>query len=210
MSDLSDLFKELERVSIPLDGVKRDRLLMYYKLLLKYNRAVHLTSKRDPSLSIKKNLFDVAILDRFLPPFSGLIDLGAGAGFAGIVSKILRPEIKVIFVERNSKKASFLSIVSKELGFSNVEILTQDWKDVIADADVGVSKASCGLDELITLMPQFLKPEGILIHYSTKPCLNADKFYQYFSPYSKSDNFLCVYFNKRKQEDHNVPRGTSF
>ena len=165
MNDLDDLFRELTKVSIPLDEEKKKNFLRYYDLLIQFNRAVHMTSRQSPQLSIRKNMYDVAILHRFLPSFECLIDLGAGAGFAGIVTKILRPEVKIIFVERNLKKASFLSIVSKELVFNDVEIFSQDWNDIIADADVGISKASCGLDELILLMHQLLKPKGILVHY---------------------------------------------
>jgi|GEM_PF-1004574 len=210
MSNLDDFFHELTKVSIPLDEEKKKNFLRYYDLLLQFNRAVHLTSRRSPQLSIKKNMYDVAILYRFLPSYECLIDLGAGAGFAGIVTKILRPEVKIILVERNLKKASFLSIVSKELGFSGVEILSQDWNDILADADVGISKASCGIDELILLMPRLLKPNGILVHYASTPCQNADKFYQFFSPYSKRRNYLCVFINKIEEGNGDVPRGTSF
>ncbi|MGB9824999.1 MAG: 16S rRNA (guanine(527)-N(7))-methyltransferase RsmG [Candidatus Hydrothermia bacterium] len=209
MKDLDNFFDVLAENGVKLNEKQKNLIEYYTDLILHFNRTIHLTSRSNTNFVILKNLFDSAVLKVFLPHFDSLVDLGAGAGFVGIVNKILNPSITLYLVEKNTRKSSFLSIVVKELGFDNVYIFQSDWKELILDADVAVSKASCGLSELIELMSNFLKPEGLLLHYSTRltACPLVNKFYRYFSPYVSRPQYICVYINK-VGDSGNVPRGT--
>lgn len=196
-----DFLESLQKNLTPLDEERKTRLIDYYKILLRFNKVVHLTSKTETDLAIMRNIYDAAVLHVFLPEIEELVDLGAGAGFAGVVMKILRPDLRVFLVERNVKKSSFLSLAIKELKMEEAIVLTKDWADLKLSADVGISKASCGLENLVVLMPNFLKEDGILVHYSTsqKKCLRPDNFYQYYSPYAKKPQYLCVFRNRESQ-----------
>jgi len=206
MSLLSDFFEKLRGYSIELSKEQLDKLKYYFHLIKKFNNVIHLTSKRDTEFSIVKNFYDSAILTVFLPHYETLLDMGAGAGFVGIITKIIRPESKVYLVERSVKKTSFLSIVVKELDLKDTFVLQSDWSFLGVKGEVAVSKASCGLVELVKLMPNYLIENGLLVHFSSscKRCVSADKFYRYFSPYTRSASCLCVFVNKADK----VPRGT--
>jgi 16S rRNA (guanine527-N7)-methyltransferase len=209
MRELDDFFDILNENGVKLTEKQKNLFKYYRDLILQFNRTIHLTSRSNTNLVILKNLFDSAVLKVFLPNFNSLVDLGAGAGFVGIVTKILTPSITVYLVEKSIRKSSFLSIVTKELGLEDVFIIQSDWRELILDADVAVSKASCGLNELIKLMPNFLKPDGLLLHYSfdLTSCPLVHKFYRYFSPYVSSPQYICVYINKL-DDGKDVPRGT--
>lgn len=198
MSIINDFFKNLATNGIFLEENQKNQLIYYYELIKKFNTAIHLTSKSNTDNVILRNFFDSCILKVFLPNFESLIDLGAGPGFVGIVCKILIPDSKVFLIERNRKKASFLSIVVKELNLYDTFVLQDDWSNILLSADVAVSKASCGLENLIRFMPNLLKESGLFLHYSTRLdlCLTYDKFYRYYSPYASRPQYICVYENK--------------
>ncbi len=210
MMAFNELINALIINGIDLSETQKEQLGSYYSLLKKYNKVIHLTSRSDTDRSLVKNFFDVIILDKFLPTFNVLVDLGAGPGFVGIIMKILRPALEVFLVERNTRKSSFLELSIKELDLDKMHVFSGDWNNLLVNADVAVSKASCGLEDLLKLMPQFLKENGLLLHYSSNlsSCINPDKFYQYYSPFAKSPSYICVFFNK-SGDTKDVPRGTS-
>ncbi|HOK23687.1 MAG TPA: class I SAM-dependent methyltransferase [Candidatus Hydrothermia bacterium] len=198
---LEDFFKVLESYSIKPSRKVQDLLELYAGRIVRFNDVVHLTSKRDTKNAIMRNLFDSIMLDIFLPKIDALVDLGAGAGFVGVVMKILRPELTVFFVERNKRKSSFLSVVSKELGLDRVQVLCDSWANMNMSCDVAVSKASCGIEELVRIMPNLVKVGGMLVHYSStlEQFLNPDDFFRYYSPYCNTFQYLLVFRNKASE-----------
>ena len=51
-----------------------------------------------------------------------LADVGSGAGFPGLAIRILVEPLEVMLIESNTKKAAFLSEVSRELCLKDVEV----------------------------------------------------------------------------------------
>jgi 16S rRNA (guanine527-N7)-methyltransferase len=51
-----------------------------------------------------------------------LADVGSGAGFPGLPLKMIRPELQVILLESNLKKATFLAEVIRELGLRDARV----------------------------------------------------------------------------------------
>ena len=52
-----------------------------------------------------------------------MIDVGSGAGFPGLILKIVQPDIRLTLVEATGKKAQFLQHVAETLGLKNVQVL---------------------------------------------------------------------------------------
>lgn len=59
-----------------------------------------------------------------------LLDIGSGVGFPGIPLAVAFPDNPVYLVERRQKRASFLKIVSSQLGLANVSVLSADVRRV--------------------------------------------------------------------------------
>ncbi|MCI0778967.1 MAG: class I SAM-dependent methyltransferase, partial [Chloroflexi bacterium] len=64
----------------------------------------------------------VPVLRREQPAAARLIDVGSGAGFPGLVLKLLLPELDVVLLEATRKKASFLTWMAEDLGLEGVQV----------------------------------------------------------------------------------------
>jgi len=195
---MKGLFNILEKEGIKLSGDERELLEQYANLIKKLSKSISLISRKELSLELEKQLYDAVVLSKFIGDFSSLVDLGAGAGFIGIVQKILFPHSHVYLVERRKKRVAFLEMAIKFLRLEDIEVLDVDWKELRLEADVAVSKASCGIDELVRLLPFIVRKDGILVHFSSSRDLmeQATRFYYYYSPYRKTQQFLYVFQRK--------------
>ncbi len=97
----------------------------YERELLEWNQKFNLTAIRDVEGIRTKHFLDsltCVLAWRDIPP-SSLIDVGTGAGFPGIVLKILYPTLKLTLVESVGKKADFCRHIVTTLGLEKVEVL---------------------------------------------------------------------------------------
>lgn len=99
-----------------------DRLCRYAQLLVEQNKVMNLTAITDPEGIARLHFLDSAAL---LPLCGGaagksLIDVGTGAGFPGLVLKILCPELKLTLLDSLGKRVNWLSQVARELGLKDV------------------------------------------------------------------------------------------
>ncbi|HNN01871.1 MAG TPA: 16S rRNA (guanine(527)-N(7))-methyltransferase RsmG, partial [Turneriella sp.] len=78
-----------------------------------------LEHERDIAL---KHYLDCALPLKFTTLPSPLLDIGTGAGFPGLVLKILSPQTHVILGEVRPKRTRFLQAVIDELGLKGVEV----------------------------------------------------------------------------------------
>jgi 16S rRNA (guanine527-N7)-methyltransferase len=103
-------------------------LRIYETELLGWNEHVNLTAIRDAEgVRIKHFLDSLTILkawERTRPP-ERVIDIGTGAGFPGLVLKLVWPSTQVTLVESVGKKADFCRHIVTQLGLEQVTILSE-------------------------------------------------------------------------------------
>lgn len=99
-------------------------LSRYGQLLLEKNRVMNLTAIREPEGVARLHMLDCAALLKYCD-FRGktLIDVGTGAGFPGLVLKILVPSLDVTLLDSLNKRLDWLSEVCGALGLTNVRTL---------------------------------------------------------------------------------------
>lgn len=104
-------------MTLDLPGSARGDLLAYLTLLARWNRTYNLSAIRDPAQMLVRHLFDSLAV---LPWLHGerLADIGTGPGLPGIPLAIARPELEVLLVDSNGKKARFLREAVRSLGLS--------------------------------------------------------------------------------------------
>lgn len=117
----------------------------YIELLLRWNDKINLTAIRDP-LEILYRHFCESMFGAVVIPLEGcrLADVGTGAGFPGLAMKIIRPELDLVLIESNIKKATFLTEVVRELGLSGVRVLVRRFEELseeVAPLDIVCSRA---------------------------------------------------------------------
>jgi 16S rRNA (guanine527-N7)-methyltransferase len=73
-----------------------------------------------------------------------LADVGSGGGFPGLPLKIVRPDLQVVLIESNLKKATFLAEVVRELELTDVQVLVRRYEELgeeVAPLDFVCSRA---------------------------------------------------------------------
>lgn len=138
-----------------------ERLLAYLDLLVKWNRAFNLTAIREPAQMLPLHLFDSLVI---LPWVQGerLLDVGSGAGLPGIPLALAQPQLQVVLLDSNGKKARFLRQAKLELGLANVEVVEARVEAYAAEAafDVITSRAFARLEEFVALTQPLLAAGG--------------------------------------------------
>ncbi len=153
---------------IPALDVSRetmDRLDLYEALLRKWNPAINLVSRSTLPDAWMRHFLDSAQLLTVAPKDIGTwVDVGSGGGFPGLVvailSKELRPDLRVTLVESDLRKAAFLSEVARQTGVDvvvkpeRVEALTPCNSNILS------ARALAPLGDLLALAMRHLKPGG--------------------------------------------------
>lgn len=138
-----------------------DRLLAYLELLVKWNRAFNLTAVREPAEMVRRHLLDSLAI---LPWLEGerLLDVGSGAGLPGIPLAIARPQLQVVLLDSNRKKARFLRQAKLELELHNVDVVEARVEAYEPEApfDQVSSRAFAQLDGFLALTAPLLAPAG--------------------------------------------------
>lgn len=148
-------------LDIPESGV--ERLLSYARLIGKWNKVYNLTAIREPDKIVTHHLLDcLAVMSHI--DGTRCADVGSGAGLPGIVLAIARPDLKVVLIESNKKKAAFLRQACIESGLPNAEIF-QDRVEHLTDAgfDLVISRAFAETREFVRLSRHLCKKGGCLV-----------------------------------------------
>ncbi|MEY2943616.1 MAG: hypothetical protein RLY97_1630 [Pseudomonadota bacterium] len=84
------------------------------------------------------------------------LDLGAGAGFPGIIIAILQPQTEITLVESRSKRIAWLEHLRITLNLDNLQIIGSRLESIESrHYDVISARAFAPLDKLLTLSARF-------------------------------------------------------
>lgn len=120
-----DLFREgLHGLGLSLAGPRIEQLERYFQELKKWNSRFNLVAQADDRQLVETHFLDSLTLLPLLDPCPepGLVDVGSGAGFPGLVLKIARPDLLVTLVEPRQKRTAFLRQVIRALGLQGIQV----------------------------------------------------------------------------------------
>jgi 16S rRNA (guanine527-N7)-methyltransferase len=111
-------------IGLSLGRDERNKLLQYLALLEKWNQVYNLTAIRDREKMISGHLLDCLAV---IPYVTGarVLDAGSGAGFPGIPVAVARPDIQVVLLDSNHKKAAFLRQAVADLQLKNATVVCE-------------------------------------------------------------------------------------
>ena len=119
MIDKNRLEQKCSMWNIALTGNQLDQLDAFAQILVDYNQKVNLTAITDPEGIEDKHFLD-SLLFASQPEVAGkMVDVGAGAGFPGIVTKIYKPELELTLMEPTGKRVEFLKYACAQLGLTH-------------------------------------------------------------------------------------------
>ena len=129
-----------EELGLVLDEAAQRKLLAHYRLLVKWNRRMNLTTLRDPQEIAVRHFGESLFLARELGIETGtVLDVGSGAGFPGLPVAAVRRGLQVTLLEAGQRKSVFLREVSREWG--NVRVLNERLEAVSGSWDLSVMRA---------------------------------------------------------------------
>ena len=150
-------------------------LKRYMELLLEWNRHMNLTTVTEPSEVAARHFLDsaagIAVLGSENTSGWKMADVGTGAGFPGMVLKVLRPDWKTTLMDALQKRLSFLEQVKQELALADNELVHERAEDAgKKDAfrenfDLIVSRAVASLPVLLELCVPLIKVGGLFLAY---------------------------------------------
>lgn len=95
-----------------------------------------------------------------------LADLGAGAGFPGLVLAAAVPQARVALVESSSRKCAFLERAVEAMELANAEVVcarAEEWAAGMGACDVVTARAVAALDVLVEYAAPLLVEGGMLV-----------------------------------------------
>ena len=150
---------------------------VYRDFLIKWNKKIHLISKRDESKIVSKHFIEsLALLKVFdFKEKKRMMDIGSGAGFPSVPLKIFSPWIDLVLVESNKKKSLYLKELINILELKSVSLVNENAENLKNDNrflnsfDIVTARAVAPIDKVLSWSLPFLKSsanekkEGVLI-----------------------------------------------
>ena len=117
--------EELSKLGIVLTSTQENQLEMYYNLLIEWNNKMNLTGITERNSVYLKHFYDCITLIKAIDLTKNLkiVDVGTGAGFPGLVLKIVFTNLDVVLVDALNKRINFLNHVIESLKLENIEAI---------------------------------------------------------------------------------------
>ena len=167
--DKDSFLEELKKINVSLTEHQLSQLNKYYHLIIEWNKKINLTRITDEKEVYLKHFYDSLTLCKNvdLNQNISLCDIGTGAGFPGIVLKIVFPSLSVTLVDALLKRVKFLNIVISELELEDIVAVHARAEDFAKDNrekfDIVTSRAVADLKILLEYSLPLLKVKGLFI-----------------------------------------------
>lgn len=160
-----------------LSPTPAETLSRYCDYLLEQNQVMNLTAITQPEQVADLHMLDCAAL-LTVADLAGkqVIDVGTGAGFPGLVLKIVEPSIQLTLLDSLQKRVNWLAEIAPRLGAPDVtcvhgrgeeQALLPAFRD---QYDVAVSRAVADLSLLTELCLPFVKVGGLFLAMKSDDC----------------------------------------
>lgn len=162
--------EELEAKGI-LTLEKKEKIERFKELVLDWNKKINLTAiTEDEEFYLKHTLDSILALqaEEFFNARK-IIDIGTGAGFPGIILKIILDEKEFTLMDSLKKRINFLQLVKDDLGLKKLELIHARAEELARDKnyrekyDIAVSRAVAELRTLSEYSLPFVKKGGSFI-----------------------------------------------
>ena len=222
--DKNTFVGQLDKFNIPYTSSQIDNLFLFMDDTLEANTKFNLTAIKDKDEFVEKMIFDSAlgIIDLDLDN-KEVIDIGTGAGFPGMVIKILKEKANVTLLDSTKKKIDHLINLSNKYGLkiTGVADRAEEFaRKNIEKFDYAFARAVSSLNILCELIAPILKVGGTFVALKGKnvdveikesekafKLLNLEivKINHYVLPISQEERNI-VFIKKTKPTSNKYPR----
>lgn len=137
----------------------------FARMLLEEGELRGLIGPHEASRLWSRHIVNSAAVLGFLPRTGQVLDVGAGAGFPGIVIAIARPDLDVHLAEPMERRCRWLADVVDHLALDNVTIHQARAEELRGKgkSDVVTARAVAAMPKLIRLTSKLIAPGGSLV-----------------------------------------------
>ncbi len=144
------------------------KLNLYGNLLVEWNEKMNLTAITDPDGVLYKHFYDCILFFKNVevPQNAKVIDVGTGAGFPGLVLKIVRDDLEVTLLDSLNKRITFLNEVISQLGLKGITAIHSraeeggQNKSLREKFDISCARAVAAMPVLLEYCTPFVKVGG--------------------------------------------------
>lgn len=160
-----EFIKYLEELNIYPTQDQLNKLDKFYHLLISWNQKINLTRITEEKDVYLKHFYDSLTITKEidLSKVNTLCDVGTGAGFPGIVLKIMYPNLKVTLIDSLLKRVNYLNEIIKELELTNIKAIHTRGEDYKDKFDVVTSRAVANIEKLVTFTMHLVDKDGVFI-----------------------------------------------
>lgn len=223
---MSDFWlNEMKKINIEVTPYQQEQLQKYYQLLIEKNKVMNLTTITEEKEVYIKHFYDSATLVKVIDTNKNLkvCDLGTGAGFPGIVLKILFPNLEITLVDALQKRITFLNEVINTLNLVGIVAVHARMEEFIInheeEYDIITARAVAKIPVLLELAARGIKIGGYFIAMKTDSTAELDdskralnilnfkitKIYSFLLPiYEAQRSLICL--QKQAKTNLKYPR----
>ena len=159
----------LKELNIEVTEEKINKLDKFYELLIDWNNKINLTRIVEKEEVYLKHFYDSLTLIKAidLEKDLTLLDVGTGAGFPGIVLKIVFPNLKITLLDSLNKRINYLNEIIKKLELTDIETIClrcEDYTKINREKfDIVVARAVSHLEILSEIIIPSVKVNGYFV-----------------------------------------------
>lgn len=162
-------------VDLGLDTAAVPALTDFARRLLEQNRVMNLTAITDPADVARLHLLDCAAVVKYCDlRGKTAVDVGTGAGFPGMVLRLLEPDFDLTLLDSLGKRVDWLARVCDDMGLARVDCVHARAEDFAADRrecyDLAFSRAVAALNVLCELTLPLVKVGGMMVAMKSVNC----------------------------------------
>jgi 16S rRNA (guanine527-N7)-methyltransferase len=161
---IDEFYELLAKENIILTDIQKEQLSIYAKELLEYNKKTNLTAlKTIPDVYLKHFYDSLTLVKAYQFTNETVLDIGTGAGFPGLVLKIVFPNLKITLLDSNHHKTDFLKYIVSILKITDVAIINdraEEYFKTNKKYDIVVARAVSNLNILSELGIPFCNLNG--------------------------------------------------
>lgn len=198
-----EFVNSLKELNIEITEPQLNQLEEYYNLLVTENKKYNLTAITEKEQVYLKHFYDSITLSKIIELNNqSLCDIGTGAGFPGMVLKIIFPNLRVTLIESNGKKCNFLNIVKEKLKLNDLTIINERAEIYSINNreifDIVTSRAVAPLKHLLEYSVPTVKVNGHYVAMKSnveQETINIDNYYNKLNIFLKDK----IIFNLPKE-----------
>ena len=194
---------ELKKKFPVLSKSQLDKILLFDKIIKKWNNKVNLISRKDIDFLFERHIsYSLAVTFFFkFKSKTKILDVGTGGGFPGIPLAIFFPDVNFTLIDRTEKKIKIIDLIKEDLKIKNIKTIVGDVKNLKSKFDFVLGRAVSKMEKFVPLVKKNIliqKYESGIIYLKGGDLTYEEERFPNIEIYSLKDRFKSNFFETKK------------